>query len=66
MWDDIRDELFSEEEENNCIAGSIPSIDAENKGKRQKIERTELSPGFIVSEELLRPLSWFYNDENRN
>lgn len=34
LWDDIRDELFSEEEENNCIAGSIPSIDAENKGKK--------------------------------
>lgn len=31
LWNDIRNELFSGEEENELITGFIPSIDAENK-----------------------------------
>lgn len=33
LWDDIKDELFSEEE-NKLIPGFIPSIDAENEEKK--------------------------------
>lgn len=35
LWDDIRDELFSEEEENNLMTSFIPVIDAENETKEK-------------------------------
>ncbi|MGE8554994.1 MAG: outer membrane beta-barrel protein [Chryseobacterium jejuense] len=37
LWDDIRDELFSEEEGNKLMAGIIPTIESENEEK--KIEK---------------------------
>ncbi|WP_160138131.1 outer membrane beta-barrel protein [Chryseobacterium sp. c4a] len=34
LWDDIKDELFSQEEDNKQVIGFIPAIDAENEGKK--------------------------------
>ncbi|BAP29473.1 uncharacterized protein CHSO_0436 [Chryseobacterium sp. StRB126] len=34
LWDDIKDELFSEEEENKLIIGFIPANDAANEEKK--------------------------------
>lgn len=34
LWDDIKDELFSEEEGNKLMTGIIPAIDAENKEEK--------------------------------
>lgn len=44
LWDDIRDKLFSEEEENKLITGFIPAIDAENK--EQKVGETNVGGKF--------------------
>ncbi len=48
LWDDIRDKLFSEEEENKLITGFIPAIDAENKEQKVGKQMLEVNSGRIV------------------